>query len=171
MQAVEQNKTERGEKTKERRSVHLQCSLFLFMKALPGTMEINYLLTMWNTILFTRLRIPLLFQMRFFTASSFVSHSIIVSIFQNQSVSRKEQKKRQMSHCCSWNKPLGIFMNAHHINHQLQTPPPPPSSSNPPISSVISVAYPPQFYLKPNTVCSTLEYPLLQAALGEAQSE
>lgn len=87
MQAVEQNK-----KRKER-SVHLQCALLLFMKALPGTMEINYLLTMWNRILFTRLCFPMLFQMRFFTASSFVSHSIIVSIFQNKSVSRKELKK------------------------------------------------------------------------------
>lgn len=64
------------------------------MKPLPGTMETNYLLTMWNRILFTRLRFSLLFQMRFFAASSFVSCSIIVSIFQNQSVWKKAQKKK-----------------------------------------------------------------------------
>lgn len=92
MQAVEQKKTKSRQKRKGK-SAHLQCALFLFMKALPGTMEINYLLTMWNRILFTRLRFPMLFQMRFFTASSFVSHSIIVSISQNKSVSRKELKK------------------------------------------------------------------------------
>lgn len=91
MQSVEQTKLKWR---KKRSSAPAMCTV-LFMKALPGTMETNYLLTMWNRILFTRLRFPLLFQMRFFTASSFVSHSIIVSIFQKQSVSRKEQKKRK----------------------------------------------------------------------------
>lgn len=95
MLVVQQTKQKVKKKTKEKEK---ECSpamcTVLFMKALPGTMETNYLLTMWNRILFTRLRFPLLFQMRFFTASSFVSHSIIVSIFQNQSVSRKEQGKK-----------------------------------------------------------------------------
>lgn len=92
MQAVEQTKPKMDYK-KQKKGEVLTCSLqCLFMKALPGTMETNYLLTMWNRILFTRLCFPLLFQMRFFTASSFVSHSIIVSIFQNQSVSREEQE-------------------------------------------------------------------------------
>lgn len=87
------NKTKSGEKTKDEECSPAVCTPVLFMKALPGTMETNYLLTMWNRILFTRLRFSLLFQMRFFAASLFVSHSIIVSIFQNQSVSRKQQKK------------------------------------------------------------------------------
>lgn len=87
------NKTKSGEKTKDEECSPAVCTPVLFMRALPGTMETNYLLTMWNRILFTRLRFSLLFQMRFFAASLFVSHSIIVSIFQNQSVSRKQQKK------------------------------------------------------------------------------
>lgn len=62
-------------------------------------------------------------------------------------------------------------MNAQHINHHLQALPPPPPSSNLPISSVIPVTYPPQFYLKSRTACRILEHPLLQAALGATQSK
>lgn len=109
------NKTKRVRKKLKRCSPEM-CTV-LFMKALPGAMETNYLLTMWNRILFTTQRFPLLFQTRSFSASSFVSHCIIVSIFQNQSVSRKErEKKRRINHRCPWKKPLGIFMNAQHIN-------------------------------------------------------
>lgn len=158
-QKVEKNKR------KETECSPAMCTV-LFMKAVPGTMETNYLLTMWNRILFTRLRFPLLFQMRFFTASSFVSHSIIVSIFQNQSVSRKEQKKKNKS-LLFIKQAISVFMNARHISHWIQTPPPPPSSSKPPISSVISVTYPPQVYLNSNTVCSMVECPLWKAALGD----
>lgn len=89
MQAEKTNKKWRKNKRQEKECSPAVCTV-LFMKALPGTMETNYLLTMWNRILFTRLRFLLLFQMRFFTASSFVSRSIIVSIFQNQSVSKKK---------------------------------------------------------------------------------
>lgn len=133
----------------------------LFMKALPGTMETNYLLTMWNRILFTRLRFPLLFQMRFFTASSFVSHSIIVSIFQNQSVSRKEQKKK--------NESLLFIKQAIRCIYECtphQTPPLHPPPNHPSVQS-FQWHYPPEFYLKPNTVCSMVECPLWKAALGE----
>lgn len=64
----------------------------LFMKALPGVMETNCLLTMRIRILFTRLRLHSLFQMRLLTAFSSLSHIIIISIFQKQPVPRDKEK-------------------------------------------------------------------------------
>lgn len=133
----------------------------LFMNTLPGTMETNYLLTMWNRILFTRLRFPLLFQMRFFTASSFVSRSIIVSIF-SKPISLKKRREKKIESLLFIKQAIRCIYEC--IPHQLQTP---SSSSKPPISSVIVVTYPPQFYLKPSTVCSMVECPLWKAVLGE----
>ncbi len=71
----------------------------LFMKALPATKETNYLLTMWNRILFTRLRFPLLFKWDF-SMLPFISPGIIISIFQSLSLLKEmlERKAQISSH-------------------------------------------------------------------------
>lgn len=65
----------------------------LFMKALPATKETHYLLTMWNGILFTRLRFPLLLKLDF-SILPFISPGIIISISQSLSLLKEMLERR-----------------------------------------------------------------------------
>lgn len=83
-----------GEGEMEREGEAPEMLAVLFMKALPATKETNYLLTMWNRILFTRLRFPLLFKWDFSTLP-FISSGIIISISQSQSLLKQRAEKKR----------------------------------------------------------------------------
>lgn len=162
IQSVEQTNKQKGEKKREKQECSPAMCTVLFMKALSGTMETNYLLTMWNRNLFTRLRFPLLFLNEIFL-NLLICISRHYRLNLSKPISLKKGTERKT------NESLLVIKQAIRCIYECKPHQPPATDTHHlcPLQNhlVRSLAtYSPQFDFKPNTVC-IVERPLWKAAL------